>query len=561
MAFRNRLPAARPAHLRPLLTAMAIASGSMTAQALTLGRLQVLSGVGEPLRAEVEIAAATAAESQSLQAQIAPPRSFMQAGMEYNPALEGLSASIENRPGGRFFIVLQGRKPVQENFIDLILETQWSSGRLVRNYALLLNTVADKPRQEPAAEAAASALPPPAWPSPQKLPPLPSSEEKPPRIEHNAQNVPVYRFEPVDTPGEASSASRSQEAPATQPPLPPALTTRASAAFSQDGTITVEAGQTASQLALAHMPSKVSLEQMLLAMQRNNPEAFIEDNVNLVRAGAVLRMPTAEQAQQTSAEEARQIVIAQHRDFAAYAQRIAQSPQATVTSSAREASGKVSTEAQATASAAATQDSLTLSKASVGKDSTEAKVATEREAQEAADQMAALKKNVEALNSLASAASAASEPGAPMPGDRAAAGKENQTGQAVWIWGAILTALLGLFLWRRHRASPTSDTFAPSYDDEPMTAAAPSHAADAVAIPPQMAGIDLNLPAQSEASVSIADSPAAANQDTDAAKLELARVLLSKGDTAIARSLAQSVATHGTGELQAQAQQLLSQFP
>ncbi len=82
-----------------------------------------------------------------------------------------------------------------------------------------------------------------------------------------------------------------------------------------------------------------------------------------------------------------------------------------------------------------------------------------------------------------------------------------------------------------------------------------------MAIPPQMADIDLNLPAEPEPSPSIKDSPASTHQDTDAAKLELARVLLSKGDTAIARSLAQSVATNGTGELKAQAQQLLSQFP
>lgn len=561
MALRNRLPASRPAHLRPLLAALAIASGSMGAQALTLGRFQVLSGVGEPLRAEVEIAAATAEESQSLKAQIASPRSFMQAGMEYSPALEGLSASIENRPGGRSFIVLQGRKPVQESFIDLILETQWSSGRLVRNYALLLNAVADKPRQPPALDTAASALPPPSWPSPQKLPPLQPSEEKPPRIEYNAQNVPVYRFEPVDAPSETAAAPRSQTAPASKPLVPPAVATAPSAAASQDRAVTVEAGQTASQLALDHMPPSVSLDQMLVAMQRNNPEAFIEDNVNLVRAGAVLRMPTAEQARQTSAEEARQIVIGQHRDFAAYAQRIAQSPKTTVTSSDREASGKVSTETQAPAAAAATQDSLTLSKASVGKDSGEAQVAAQREAQEAAEQMAALKKNVEELNSLASASTSASEQGAPTPADGSDASKEALPGQSLWIWGAVLAALLGFLLWRRNRASPTSDTFAPSYDDEPMTAAEPPQAADAVAIPPQMADIDLNLPAEPEPSPSIKDSPASTHQDTDAAKLELARVLLSKGDTAIARSLAQSVATNGTGELKAQAQQLLSQFP
>lgn len=560
MALRNRLPASRPAHFRPLLTALAIASGSMTAHALTLGRFQVLSGVGEPLRAEVEIASATAEESQSLQAQIASPRSFQQAGMEFNTALEGLSTSIENRPGGRSFIVLQGRKPVQESFIDLILETQWSSGRLVRNYALLLNSVADKPQLAPAPAPAPAPLRPalPVLSAPAAPAPLMPADDKPPRIEYNAQNVPVYRFEPQDPPKPPALLQSQPGSGSSAMPIP---AVQALAGQGQERTVTVEAGQTASHLALAHMPAAVSLEQMLVALQRTNPEAFIEDNVNLLRAGAVLRLPTAEQAQQTSPQEARQIVIAQNRDFAAYAQRIAQSPQSTVRESDRETAGKVSRDAQTAASAGAAQDSLTLSKSRIGKDNSEAKLAAQREAQDAADQVAALKKNVEELNSLASATPSASEPSAALPVAGNWISKESLTSKPLWMWGAALAALLGIFLWRRNRSRPEVDTFAPSYGDEPTAAATPAHTSDASAIPPQMAGIDLNLTAAATTAPPMTGSPAVSDQDTDIAKLELARVLLSKGDTAIARSLAQSVATNGTGALKARAQQMLSQFP
>jgi pilus assembly protein FimV len=556
MPFKNRKPAHRSAHVRPLLTALAIASGSMTAHALTLGRLQVLSGMGEPLRAEVEIAAATAEESQSLRAQIASSRSFQQAGMEYNPALEGLLASIENRPGGRSFIVLQGRKPVQESFIDLILETQWASGRLVRNYALLLNSVADKAQQAPAPAPVRAALPVLSGPAPAPAPL--AAEDKPPRIEYNAQNVPVYRFDQAEVtkppqPAPAVTAGNDSATPT------PAL--QAGAGQMQERTVTVETGQTASHLALAHMPASVTLEQMLVALQRHNPEAFIEDNVNLLRAGAVLRMPTAEEAQQTSAREARQIVVAQHRDFAAYAQRIAQSPQPTVKPSERESTGKVSTEAQIPPPAGAAQDNLTLSKSQVGKDSKEAKLAAQREAQDAAEQMEALKKNVEELNSLASASPSASEPAVALPEDGKLISKEGLANKPVWIWGAILAALLGVFLWRRHRASPAVDTFAPSYDDEPTAPNPPGQAPDTPVVPPQMAGIDLNLVTPPETAPRVTISPAPTDLDTDAAKLELASVLLSKGDVAIARSLAQSVASNGTGALKDRAQQMLSQFP
>lgn len=554
MTSRTRLHTLCPFAVRPLLAALAIATGSMSAQALTLGRLQTLSGMGEPLLAEVEITSATPEELQGLRAQIAAPRAFKQAGMEFNPALEGLSPRIESRAGGRSFIVMQGSKPVRDTFIDLILETQWSTGQLVRNYALLLNSATDKPAQTTAGTAAAPAarvaLPATAVPSPVSA----GQDLGQPRVEYNAQNVPVYRF---DTPASSAPATSASPAPSAMP----APAVQANAAGSSDGTVTVLAGQTASQLALANMPSAVSLDQMLVAMLRNNPRAFIEDNVNLVRAGAVLRMPTAEQAQQTPHQEARQIVLAQTRDFAAYARRLAESPLKVSEGPGRESSGKVSAEVQ-TKPEQDNQDTLTLSKSQITKNSAEAKVAAAREAKEAADQVADLNKNIEELNSLMSAASAAkpatTEP--TLPG-----ASENVQGKPLWMWGAgLLALLLGLLLWKRQRREASHASFSPSYDDEP-SAPAPA----AASIPPSMAGIDLNLPANPVPMPQAAPQPmpqtpagtaAAPLQDTDSAKLQLAQLLLAKGDRDIARTLVQSVAATGSDALKARALQLLGQI-
>lgn len=558
MPHRSRLPATRSAHVRPLLTALAIASGSLSAHALTLGRLQVLSGVGEPLRAEVEIAETTAAESQDLKAQLGSPRSFQQAGMEFNPALEGVSVNVEKRSNGRSFIVLQGRKPVQESFIDLILEAQWATDRQVRNYALLLNSVADKPQPAGTASPLPAASPQAPLPTPalQTLPlqtaPVAAVDETPPRIEYNAQNVPVYRFEPVvDAPKPLPSQARPVPMVTEAKPTPmPAV--QADAATTPGQTVTVQAGQTASQLARAHMSGPVSLEQMLVAMQRQNPQAFIQDNVNLLRAGAVLRMPTVGQALQIPAAEARQLVIAHHREFASHAQRIAQRPLQVAKQATRESAGKVSGDTPSAPPAAPVQDTLTLSKPQIGKDSAEVQVAAEREAKDAADQVASLKKNIEELNSLATATPAASDP-ASTDGPR--------PGNAVWMWAAGFAALLGLWLWRRNRKSPGPETFAPSYEDIPMTAG-PAPAADSpAAIPPEMASIDLNLPSPAAGDSVPTDAPVEAEKETEESKLALAHVLLSKGDTEIARSLVQSVIHTGSGDLKARAQQMLSRFP
>jgi|GEM_PF-824792 len=550
MAPRNRKPADRPVHCQTLLVALAIASGSMSAHALTLGRLQVQSSMGEPLRAEIEITALSAEESQNLQVQIAPARSFQQAGMEYNPALDGLTARIDKRPGGRTFIVMQGNKPVQENFIDLILETQWSTGRLVRNYALLLNSVSDKPSaanpMTPARTAPAVAG---SWPAPVVQP----ADMPQARIEYNAQNVPVYRFDSAHAPV-ASTAPMPSATGATGSGTTASTPVAPGSAEPKAQTLLVTAGQTASQLALAHKPESTSLDQMLVAMLRSNPQAFIQDNVNLVREGAVLRMPTAEQVQHIPAREARQIVLAQNREFAEYARRLAQTPLHVAKDADRETSGKVSVDAPQAADPSTGQDKLTLSKPQVSSDNVEARLVAEQEARDTAQQAAALQKNIDALKSLVPAASDVSSASPAFSADPNA---QKLADKPLWPWGVGLAAVLGLFLWRRSRQTPTSESFAPSYDDEPLTTGPDTSTTSTPAIPPQMASIDLDLNAATPSPA----EPQPSEVDTEVAKLELARVLLSKGDTAIARSLVQSVAETGTGELKARAQQLLSQFP
>jgi FimV-like protein len=146
---------------------------------------------------------------------------------------------------------------------------------------------------------------------------------------------------------------------------------------------------------------------------------------------------------------------------------------------------------------------------------------------------------------------------------------ENVQGKPLWMWGAgLLALLLGLLLWKRQRREASHATFSPSYDDEPSApASAPAPAAPN--IPPSMAGIDLNLPTNpvpmpQAAPQSMPQAPAgmaaAPTPDTDNAKLQLAQLLLAKGDRDIARTLVQSVAATGSDALKARALQLLGQI-
>jgi pilus assembly protein FimV len=588
------LNAARVLQLKTLSACMVLA-WSLPAHALTLGKFQVQSAMGEPLRAEVEITQHTPDELRGLQAQLAAPRSFQQAGMEFNPALAGVTTSVENRPDGRHYIVLNGRSPVQDSFIDLILEAQWSTGRLVKNYALLLNsaTSSNFSRQAPLAapvyqpDVIASPVTVGRTPTP-AITPASSLATTPSSVEVNADQVPVYRF---DSPEAAPAPIVNRPAtlasePVTQNTQPFSRVTPVNSYGSRSGSyagggdsLSVNPGDTASNLLLGRLPANVSLDQMLLALARANPNAFIEGNVNLVRAGSVLRVPKASEATQISRTEARQTVIAQNREFASYARRVAESPLLVGSAQSREMSGSVSKEAPTPPVSGAKQDKLTLSKAQTGQNSAEAKLAAEREAKDAAEQLSALNKNMQDMEALAKDRkddsaikvtstlpdAANNEPGLL---------EQLSQNKSIWAWGIVaLFALMALVFWTRRKSAKSEAVFAPSYDDGPS-----QPKAAAMNIPPQMAGIDLNLNSNPAPQAPLAPqapvvpvAPAApqaplapvaptAKEVTEHNKLALASQLLASGDTDLARTLIMSVASTANGELKARALQMLGQI-
>ncbi|OYU31515.1 MAG: hypothetical protein CFE39_08145 [Comamonadaceae bacterium PBBC2] len=578
------LNAARISKLKAI-SAWILLAWSLPSHALTLGKFQVQSAMGEPLRAEVEITQYTPDELRGLQAQLAAPRSFQQAGMEFNSALAGVTTRVENRADGRPYIVLNGRTPIQDSFIDLILEAQWSTGRLVKNYALLLNaatpgTVSRQPQMAAPVyqpEVIASpvtigrASPTAIAPAVSALAPAAPVLSNPTSVEVNADQVPVYRFDSPDTspapvPSRPASLSAAV-APIVQNAQPllqvapiSSYVPRNESFFAGSDSLTVNPGDTASHLVMGRLPANVSLDQMLLALVRANPNAFIEGNVNLVRAGSVLRMPKPGEATQISRSEARQTVMAQNRDFAAYARRVAESPLLVGSAESREMSGSVSKESPAAPSSSAKQDKLTLSKAQAGSHSAEAKLAAEREAKDASEQLNALNKNMQDLEALAkdrksdSSVKVSSNLPDAVNNDPGLLEQLSQN-KSIWAWtiGALL-ALIALVFWSRKKSAKSEEVFAPSYDDGPSQPMPPM--GPAMDIPPQMAGIDLNL---NSSPAPQAPAPAV-NEVTEQNKLALASQLLATGDTDLARTLIMSVASTASGDLKARALQMLGQI-
>lgn len=477
----NRALPPSPALSKAWAVASLLACASWSAQALSLGPFSVESALGEPLRAAIEITHYKVEDLRKLQVQLAAPASFEQAGMAFHPALQGLQTRLEFRGDGKPYIALFGQSPIDEHFVDLIVEAQWPSGRLAMNYTVLVSPVgALKPRTE-----------------------------KPP-----TESLPSAAImAPVVSPQALAVTAR-----------PAALSPVRNAA----DTITVRAGDTASKLLLHPLPANVSLDQMLLAMVRANPEAFIEGNVNLLREGAQVQLPNAQDAARISAEEARQTVIAQTVDFVAYARRLAQSAHKATETASREMTGKLSPEAPTPAPPLPVQDTLTLSKREVTSDSAEARLAVEREIQDKTEQLAALKKNLDSLKALsatpaptapppAEAAERPAEPSALQPSLPVAAAEATakaaprslleqvSRNPSIWGWVMALLAVMAGLVWavRRRPAAAHADLFGtaklPDQAHDTPRQTAPTRVPLPSGLPPQFAGLDLNLTPAPEA--------------------------------------------------------------
>ncbi|MEJ6024045.1 FimV/HubP family polar landmark protein [Ramlibacter sp. PS4R-6] len=394
-------------------TALAIAAAvvfgvsASDANALALGRVTVLSALGEPLRAEIDIPEINADEIASLKANIASPDAFKAAGVEYSPALADVRITLERRPDGRHFLRLVSFRAVNEPFVDLILESSWASGRIVRDYTMLFDPPAMRQQQQQPVTAQTA--------------PAPAPQQPAARAPGAAQpSAPAVA-------GRAAPGGRAApSAPTARAPSPPG----------EGKQVTVKDGDTAGKIASANKPATVSLDQMLVAMLRANPDAFMGGNINRLRSGAVLDMPSAEQAALVPTDEAKQTLVAQSKDFNEFRRRLAEGvPTTKVGDAQRQSGGKVTAKVEEKKPTAAAPDKLTLSKGSAqGKGGAEDKIAQQRAQQDAATRVAELNKNIADLNKLgkapapgtpaAATTASAAKPGIPVPlGTPAAAGK------------------------------------------------------------------------------------------------------------------------------------------
>ena len=367
------------------------------AHALALGRVTVQSALGEALRAEIDIAEINAEEASSLRVGIASSDAFKAAGLEYSPNVVGMQISLQKRPDGRSFLRLSSPRPVTEPFVDLVVEANWASGRVVRDYTMLF----DPPNLRQSNSAVTA-----------------------PSMGNGAAASASRQTAPANS---APAAASVRPVPMARLPKQPKPSVEAAPKPSSGGQqVTVKKGDTASKIAGQNKPAGVSLDQMLVALLKSNPEAFIGGNVNRLKSGAVLDLPTEETTGAISAGQASQTIVAQSKDFNNFRRKLAEgAPAARVSGADRKADGKLQAKVDDGVSSVKPPDKLTLSKGAVqSKAAAEEKIVKDREALAESTRVAELSKNIGDLNKLkgtttaavsAGSASAAKGPGAALP--------------------------------------------------------------------------------------------------------------------------------------------------
>ncbi|MFP6815341.1 MAG: FimV/HubP family polar landmark protein, partial [Pseudomonadales bacterium] len=241
---------------------------------LGLGEIEVDSALNEKLNAEIELIDASGLQPAEILVSLASNEDFKRVGVERLFQLTDLSFEVTYGSRGIATIAVTSSRPITEPYLNFLVEVLWPSGRLLKEYTLLL----DPPTFSPAPAPAVSA---------------------PRRSEAPSQSAGrVARPEPARPATQVQIAPKPQESAPRSHPQSELMTGR-------NDTLWVIASNT--------LPtSAATVQQKMLAIQRLNERAFINNNINLLKAGYLLRLPSESEARTLSEREAVAMVATQH---------------------------------------------------------------------------------------------------------------------------------------------------------------------------------------------------------------------------------------------------------
>jgi FimV-like protein len=288
-----------------------VLTSPFTVHAAGLGNFTLNSYLGQPFKAEIDIVSINKEDISTLSAKLASRKTFQHLNVDYAPFLSEFEISIENRINGQPYVKITSLQRVVEPFLSILVELNWSSGLLIREYAVLLDPPEDS--LKPA--------------------------------------LPAVEVEIVAEPEAEAVPSAAQPEPVT--------TEKPETTY-----IPVKSGDNLTKIAQKAAYPNVQLNQMLVALHRANRKAFSGNNMNRLKTGPILRIPDASEVAAISPGEADKEVKMQTNNWELYRQKLAAEVSSAALvdeESAQAAAGKIATKVDDSAKASVKQSEEKLS--------------------------------------------------------------------------------------------------------------------------------------------------------------------------------------------------------
>jgi pilus assembly protein FimV len=283
---------------------------------LGLGEIHLNSALNEPMNAEIDLIAAAPDELTALRASLAPKDAFTRYGIDRPPFLSTLTFKVGKSKDGRDVLLVRSTDSIPEPFVTFLVEVNWARGRLMREYTVLLDPPVYTPGERASSAApVAAATTAPAAPAPALTPrvkttPLAATAAPTDTASTSDATSPAANPKRSGHSGGAAkrassaSAAASTAAPSPSPESSAAPSSTETAAPVTEGTYRVAQGDTLTKIARSlHASSRGDIDQTMIAMYRANPEAF-GGNINILRRGAVLRVPGGDEIAALNQSEA-----------------------------------------------------------------------------------------------------------------------------------------------------------------------------------------------------------------------------------------------------------------
>lgn len=263
--------------IQAFIIGLGLTFATTMASALGLGEIRVNSTLNQPLVAEIDLLQVRSVASRDLFVNLGAPEAFQAANVERTSILLDLKFEVDLERAAGPIVRVTSSRAIKEPFLNFLVEARWPSGRMLREYTVLLDLpVFSGARAAPVAAA---------------------------RTQPAAQPSAVQQAQVRPDPPARVSSTRTEAPRQTQ-------------AIDGDTYGPVRASDTLWNIANNLRPdSSVSVQQTMLAIQRLNPNAFINDNINLLRRGQVLRIPDIDEIGRLGSRDAIREVADQNRSW------------------------------------------------------------------------------------------------------------------------------------------------------------------------------------------------------------------------------------------------------